>query len=62
MPAAKQKIKEVRVEDVKQIRARKEPVTIIDVREPNEWNLGHIPGAEAEVLTPEQIAATYGLD
>ena len=43
--AAKQRIKEVRVDDVKQMRARNEPVTIIDVREPNEWNLGRIPGA-----------------
>lgn len=42
---AKKRIKEVRVADVKQMRARKDPVTIIDVREPNEWALGRIPGA-----------------
>ncbi len=42
---AKQRIKEVRVDDVKRMRERKEPVTIIDIREPNEWNLGRIPGA-----------------
>ena len=42
---AKSRIREVRVADVKQMRARKDPVTIVDVREPMEWNLGRIPGA-----------------
>lgn len=42
---AKTRIKEVPVADVRQMRARKDPVTIIDVREPKEWNLGRIPGA-----------------
>lgn len=43
--AAKQRIKEVTVDDVKKVRSRNDPVTIIDVREPNEWNLGRIPGS-----------------
>jgi rhodanese-related sulfurtransferase len=42
---AKTRIKEVRVHEVKDMRDRKEAFTLIDVREPMEWNLGRIPGA-----------------
>ena len=42
---AKQRIREVSPKDVQAMRAKKENVVILDVREPNEWNLGHVPGA-----------------
>ena len=42
---AKQRITEVTPQQVREMRARGEDVALIDVREPNEWNLGHIPGA-----------------
>ena len=42
---AKQQIEQVTAEQVRDMQARKEPVVYLDVREPNEWNLGHLPGA-----------------
>jgi len=43
--AAKQQIKEVTPEEVRSARAPGDATVYLDVREPNEWNLGHLPGA-----------------
>ena len=42
---AKKRIKEWTPQQVRDIRARGEDAVLLDVREPNEWNLGHLPGA-----------------
>jgi rhodanese-related sulfurtransferase len=42
---AKQQIDEVSPEEVRDMLARSDSAVYLDVREPNEWNLGHIPGA-----------------
>jgi len=42
---AKRQIEEVTPEQVLEMQERNEPVVYLDVREPNEWNLGHLPGA-----------------
>jgi len=42
---AKEQITEVTPEEVKAMRTRSEAVVYLDVREPNEWNLGRIPKA-----------------
>ena len=42
---AKQQIEEVTPEHVREMQARNEAVVYLDVREPNEWNLGRLPGA-----------------
>jgi rhodanese-related sulfurtransferase len=42
---AKQQIKEVTPEQVRDMQTRKEQAIYLDVREPNEWNLGRIPHA-----------------
>lgn len=42
---AKEQITEVSPEEVQAMKARDENVVYLDVREPNEWNLGRIPGA-----------------
>lgn len=42
---AKQQIEQVTPEQVQEMQARNEAVIYLDVREPNEWNLGHLPGA-----------------
>jgi rhodanese-related sulfurtransferase len=42
---AKEQIQEVTPEDVRAMKSRGENVVYLDVREPNEWNLGRIPGA-----------------
>ncbi len=42
---ARAQIREVSPAEVKAMLERNEPVVYLDVREPNEWNLGHIPGA-----------------
>jgi rhodanese-related sulfurtransferase len=42
---AKSRIKEVTAREVQELRARGTDLVILDVREPNEWNLGHLPGA-----------------
>ena len=42
---AKTRIREVTPQQVREMRARGENAVYLDVREPNEWNLGHLPGA-----------------
>src|SRR5687768_144316 len=42
---AKTRIREVTPAEVREMRARGESAVYLDVREPNEWNLGHLPGA-----------------
>jgi rhodanese-related sulfurtransferase len=42
---AKQQIDEVTPEQVREMQARDERVVYLDVREPNEWNLGRLPRA-----------------
>ena len=42
---AKEQIEEVSPEDVLAMKERQENVVYLDVREPNEWNLGRIPQA-----------------
>jgi rhodanese-related sulfurtransferase len=42
---AKQQIEEVTPEQVREMQARNERVVYLDVREPNEWNLGRLPKA-----------------
>lgn len=42
---AKQQIDEVTPEQVRDMQDRKETVVYLDVREPNEWNLGRLPHA-----------------
>lgn len=42
---AKKKIREVTPEESMQTQAENPAVVFLDVREPNEWNLGRIPGA-----------------
>lgn len=42
---AKQQIDEVTPEQVREMQSRNERVVYLDVREPNEWNLGRLPQA-----------------
>jgi len=42
---AKQQIDEVTPEQVREMQDRNESVVYLDVREPNEWNLGRLPHA-----------------
>ncbi|HST08615.1 MAG TPA: rhodanese-like domain-containing protein [Gemmatimonadaceae bacterium] len=42
---AKRQIEEVTPEEVRDMQASNERVVYLDVREPNEWNLGHLPQA-----------------
>lgn len=42
---ARSRIKEVAPAEVASMRERGEKAVYLDVREPNEWNLGRIPGA-----------------
>jgi rhodanese-related sulfurtransferase len=42
---AKQQIEEVTPEQVRDMQARNDRVVYLDVREPNEWNLGRLPQA-----------------
>ena len=42
---AKSRIREVTPKEAREMRARGESAVFLDVREPNEWNLGHLPGA-----------------
>ena len=42
---ARQRVTQVSPEQVREMLQRGDDVAVIDVREPNEWNLGHIPGA-----------------
>ncbi|MDQ6689924.1 MAG: rhodanese-like domain-containing protein [Gemmatimonadota bacterium] len=42
---ARQQIEEVSAEEVRAMQARGDSVVYLDVREPNEWNLGRLPQA-----------------
>jgi rhodanese-related sulfurtransferase len=42
---ARQRIVEVSARDVAAMLERGDAPLLLDVREPNEWNLGHLPGA-----------------
>ena len=42
---AKSRVREVTVDQVKTKLDRKEPFTLVDVREDNEWAKDHVPGA-----------------
>jgi sulfur-carrier protein adenylyltransferase/sulfurtransferase len=42
---AKRQIEEVTPEQVRDLQERNESVVYLDVREPNEWNLGRLPHA-----------------
>ena len=42
---ARKQIEEVTPEQVREMQARSEGVVYLDVREPNEWNLGRLPQA-----------------
>ena len=42
---AKTRIREVTAKEVRDMRTRGDKAVYLDVREPNEWNLGRIPGA-----------------
>ena len=42
---AKERITQVTPADVRRMHERGDDVTIIDVREDREWNLGHVPSA-----------------
>lgn len=42
---ARQRIKEISPTDTKALHDSQQGVVFLDVREPNEWNLGRIPGA-----------------
>ncbi len=42
---ARAQIRELKPADVKALLEAKDDVVYLDVREPNEWNLGRIPGA-----------------
>jgi rhodanese-related sulfurtransferase len=43
---AKAKVTEVTAREVQDRLSRGEPLVVIDIREQNEWNLGHAAGAE----------------
>jgi hypothetical protein len=43
---ARQQVEEVTPEQVRDMQARNERVVYLDVREPNEWNLGRLPRSE----------------
>lgn len=43
---ARARITEVAPAEVAEMRARGDDAVYLDVREPNEWNLGRIPGAQ----------------
>lgn len=42
---SRKRIREISPRDTVALLARSEDVVFLDVREPNEWNLGRIPGA-----------------
>lgn len=42
---AKTRIREIAPREVQSLMERSEPAIYLDVREPNEWNLGRMPGA-----------------
>jgi rhodanese-related sulfurtransferase len=42
---AKARIREMPMAEAKSLLEQRAPVVFLDIREPNEWNLGRIPGA-----------------
>lgn len=42
---AKQSVREIGVDDVKTLLESKQSLLLVDVREDNEWEAGHLPGA-----------------
>jgi len=42
---AKQRIREISAAEVQSMQARGAPAVYLDIREQNEWNLGHLPQA-----------------
>lgn len=42
---AKQQVSEITVHELRELQSQQAVFTLVDVREQNEWNLGHIPGA-----------------
>ncbi len=42
---ARQRIQEISPKETRALHTNKDDVVFLDVREPNEWNLGRIPGA-----------------
>ena len=42
---AKQRIKEIQPREAVALHGRGEDAVFVDIREPNEWNLGRLPGA-----------------
>ena len=52
---AKSRIKEVTASDLLAMLKQGNDVVILDIREPNEWNLGHVPGA---TLLPRGVIET----
>ena len=42
---ARRRIREVTVAEVERMRAARDPLQLIDVREEEEWRRGHLPGA-----------------
>lgn len=42
---AKDQVSEISVDQLKSLDLAEDKVVLVDVREQNEWNLGHIPGA-----------------
>jgi rhodanese-related sulfurtransferase len=42
---ARSRVTQLNADQVREMRERGEQFVLIDVRESNEWNLGHIPGA-----------------
>jgi rhodanese-related sulfurtransferase len=42
---ARKRVKEVSPKDVRKMQERGDNVVLLDVREPQEWNLGHLPRA-----------------
>ena len=42
---ARRRVRELTVADVERMRVAREPMTLVDVREEEEWRRGHLPGA-----------------
>jgi rhodanese-related sulfurtransferase len=42
---AKQQVPEITVHELRELQSQNTEFVLVDVREQNEWNLGHIPGA-----------------
>ena len=65
--AARRRVREVSIEDVRAMQRTGEPFHLLDVREQDEWRRGHLPGArhlgkgiierDIEATIPERDAA-----